>query len=366
MNGRRIAELDGLRGLAAIAVVTAHYFGEVAHGIPALTIGWYSVDFFFVLSGFLMGSIILRRDRENGFLKSFYLRRAARILPVYFLVVLATLALIRATQGHEWSDHAFPAPVYLLFLTNFVMSATGSPGSEWLRPTWTLSVEEQFYLVLPLMIMLTPKRLLGYLLAILFLAAPVFRLLFQNHSQMAALTLLPARMDLLLSGVAVALAMRRPEMSRHLQIFRVIPILSMGALLAIALLSRSLLFPLLSPTLLSAGFSFFLLAALHGAPEGTRYRSPLLRYFGRISFALYLVHQPVSGLMHGLILNGRPDIGTVPEVAVTLLSFALSVALASASWKWVEHPILKRVPVAPAVTAIAWRPEDDTTEPTLA
>lgn len=350
MREKRIAELDGLRGLAAISVVTAHYFGEVAHGISALTIGWYSVDFFFVLSGFLMGSIILGHHRENGFVGSFYLRRAARILPAYFLVVAVTLTLIWATRGHEWSDHAFPAPVYFLFLTNFSMTASGSAGSEWLKPTWTLSVEEQFYLILPLMIMFTPRRFLPYLLAALFLVSPLFRWFFHQDNQMAALTLLPARMDLLLAGVACALAMSRADLSRHLQAFRLLPILSMAGLLAVALASRHFLFPLLSPTLLAVGFSSFLLAVLHGAPEGARYRSPALRYFGRISFALYLVHQPVSGLMHGLILNSRPDIATLPQVAVSLLSLAVSVAIAGASWRWIEHPILNRVPITSLAT----------------
>lgn len=352
MAGRRIAELDGLRGLAAIAVVIAHYFGEVRHGLSALTIGWYAVDFFFVLSGYLMGSIILGHHEEAGFLKSFYLRRAARILPIYFLVVSVTLALMWMTRGYEWSDRGFPAPVYFLFLTNFVMTLTGSPGGDWLRPTWTLAVEEQFYLVLPLIVMFAPRRLFPWLLVALFLAAFLFRYFLRHDNEMATLTLLPARMDLLLAGVAIAWATRERDLSRHLQVFRILPLLVMAALLVLALSSRTVLFPLLSPALLAIGFSSFLLAVLHGAPEGARYRSPILRHFGRISFALYLVHQPVSGLIHGLILNDRPDIATWPQVAVSLLSLALSIGLASASWIWLEQPILQRVPARLAARAM--------------
>ena len=78
----RIAELDGLRGVAALSVVVAHYLGEVPHGFSFLMLGWYGVSFFFVLSGFLMGTIILKHHAEPKFLRALYLRRAARISPV--------------------------------------------------------------------------------------------------------------------------------------------------------------------------------------------------------------------------------------------------------------------------------------------
>jgi hypothetical protein len=82
---KRIPELDGLRGLAALLVLIAHYFGYVAHGTKALAFDWLGVDLFFVLSGFLIGSIILANHTQPNFFLSFYLRRAARIVPVYGL-----------------------------------------------------------------------------------------------------------------------------------------------------------------------------------------------------------------------------------------------------------------------------------------
>jgi peptidoglycan/LPS O-acetylase OafA/YrhL len=87
-----------------------------------------------------------------------------------------------------------------------------------------------------------------------------------------------------------------------------------------------------------------MLAVMLGAPEGKRYRSPVLRYFGQISYALYLVHQPISGLLHGVLLDSTPDVGTLPQLGVTVLAFAVSVAVAAASWTWLERPILKSVP----------------------
>src|SRR5262249_42277957 len=73
-SGARVPELDGARGVAVLAVIIAHYFGEVRHGFAALTFGWVGVDLFFVLSGFLIGSIILERKDSPNFLSVFYTR----------------------------------------------------------------------------------------------------------------------------------------------------------------------------------------------------------------------------------------------------------------------------------------------------
>lgn len=337
----RIAELDGLRGLAALAVVAAHYAGEVRHGTSALAVGWLGVDLFFVLSGFLMGSIILNHHARAGFLKSFYIRRAARIIPVYFLAVGATLLAGVLTEGNIWSDHAFRAPVYLLFLTNVAMSLWGDSG-EWLKPVWTLAVEEQFYLVLPLLIIWIPRRFLVRSLLSLCALAVLFRCALYNSERLAALTLLPSRMDLLLGGVVLAHVRQHFDLSRHLQAIRIAPLVAMTLLLIVVLISHDL-FLILGPTLASAGSACFILAILLGAPEGRRYRSPVLRYFGRISYGLYLVHQPISGLLHGLLLNDAPDVGTLPQIGVSLSAFAISVGVAALSWKFLEQPILEYV-----------------------
>jgi peptidoglycan/LPS O-acetylase OafA/YrhL len=231
----------------------------------------------------------------------------------------------------------------LLFLPNVAMSVWGG-GGEWLLPTWTLAVEEQFYLVLPLIIMWLPKRFLMPALIGLSAFAIVFRYLLYERATFASLTLLPRRMDLLLGGVILAYARDRFDLSRYILAFRIVPLLAMVILLITAILSRRHLFVIFNPTLLSVGFASFMLAIMLGSPEGQRYRSPLLRYFGQISYALYLVHQPISGLLHGILLDSTPDVGSLPQLAVTLLAFAASVGVAAASWKWLERPILRAIP----------------------
>jgi peptidoglycan/LPS O-acetylase OafA/YrhL len=83
-----------------------------------------------------------------------------------------------------------------------------------------------------------------------------------------------------------------------------------------------------------------MLAAFYGAPEGKWVRAPWLRWFGRISYCLYLVHQPVNGLLHGLLLNEAPGVGSWASVAVTLIAVALSIGIAAASWYRLEKPLL--------------------------
>lgn len=339
IDGRRIVELDGLRGVAALIVIVSHYFGEVAHGSRLVTFGWLGVEIFFVLSGFLIGSIILENHAKPKFFGIFYLRRAARIFPIYALTCVATLCLAAATSGHIWSDHPYSPPVYAVFGTNIAMSLTGG-GGTWLRPTWTLSVEEQFYLLLPLLIFFTPRRLLPWLLVALWLFATAFRIYFTPVNPEAALSLLPCRMDLLLGGVLTALVSRHFDVSRYLKVLRIIPLASMIALVAISALSPFGLFLILGSAIASIGIASFLLAIINGAPEGTRYRSPVLRYFGQISYALYLIHQPIAGILHGVLLNRSPDIGSLAQFGVTILAIVVSIGIATASWKWLESPIL--------------------------
>ncbi len=340
MKNTRIAELDGLRGGAVLVVMLSHYVGEAAHGTSALELGWLGVDLFFVLSGFLMGSIILENHTKPDFLKSFYLRRAARIVPVYFVVVCATLSLAMLTRNRIWADHPFGPLTYLLFVPNIMMSPSGG-GGEWLKPTWTLAVEEQFYLLLPPLIIWTPKRVLMPVLLGLCASAAVFRFALYDVDRLATLVLLPSRMDLLLGGVVLAYVRRRFDLSGYLLALRVIPLIAALVLLGIVIVSRERLFTTLNPTLVAIAFASFLLAIMLDAPEGRRYRSPALRYFGKISYALYLVHQPISGFLHGVLLDGKPDIATIAQIGVTCLAAALSLAVAALSWQWFERPILK-------------------------
>src|SRR3954452_10773523 len=90
---RRLVALDGLRGLMTLLVILSHYFGELPHGVPA-SVGWIAVDMFFVLSGFLIGKLILEKCHHANFFTVFYVRRFYRIIPAYVVVVLLLSGLV--------------------------------------------------------------------------------------------------------------------------------------------------------------------------------------------------------------------------------------------------------------------------------
>jgi peptidoglycan/LPS O-acetylase OafA/YrhL len=171
----RVADLDGLRGLAILAVVAVHstnaLLGLVQQGYPvarvdaplylALHAGWAGVDLFFVLSGYLITGILLKAKGQPGYYRNFYARRALRIMPLYYGVLLARLALARAAgpwwlavNPDEWLAHA-------LYVGNFWQCharTTGTPfDSGGLHVCWSLAVEEQFYLVWPVVVALASR-----------------------------------------------------------------------------------------------------------------------------------------------------------------------------------------------------------------
>lgn len=338
---KRVPQLDGLRGLAALAVVVAHYFGEVAHGVRALTFGWIGVGVFFVLSGYLIGGILLDRVGERGFLKEFYLRRAARILPAYLMVLAAVFVALALIGAASWRDPVLPLGAYLTFTTN-VFLPMGYAGGTWLLPAWTLAVEEQFYLIAPALILMIPRAHLLKALAGLAMTALVFRAVVYPLNGEAAWTLLPAKADMLLYGVIAAWLERNMDLRARLAWIRGAILPCAVAMLACALAWDHAGIVIASPLFLGLGTAAFILSIVGGGPEGAWLANPWLRRAGVISYMLYLIHQPVNGLMHGLILGARPDIATAQQIAVTGLSVAVSIALSALSWRLVEGPILKR------------------------
>lgn len=152
---RRFGSLDGLRFLCIFAVLWHHgpYLDTTAEPVAILSRGFLGVDFFFVLSGFLITTLLLREEARDGSfsLRQFYWRRICRIVPVYFLVVtLAAFLFIGLNGERQYLDIL---PYYYLFLSNFL-----TEDIPLLAPTWSLAVEEQYYLLWPLLLLVLPRR----------------------------------------------------------------------------------------------------------------------------------------------------------------------------------------------------------------
>lgn len=155
LNQKHFGNIDGLRFICISMVIWHHCVPPQAKEIMLLTRGFLGVDFFFVLSGFLITTLLLRETRKYGdfSLKNFYIRRIIRIIPVYYFVVTCVGIYYIFVKGQ--TEYLELWPHYYLFLSNFLTDSISL-----LAVSWSLSVEEQYYMVWPLLMLLTPPRYL--------------------------------------------------------------------------------------------------------------------------------------------------------------------------------------------------------------
>jgi peptidoglycan/LPS O-acetylase OafA/YrhL len=366
----RIETLDGVRGIAILAVLVDHTamwinpVGPLDRAVQAVAgSGWSGVDLFFVLSGFLITGILLDAKGGRHYFRSFYARRVLRIFPVcYLAIALVVLSSLIPAVAHHFPDAAGRVrgvqAWYWTYTTNYLIAFHGWPAAP-MRSAhlWSLAVEEQFYLVWPALVLLVDRRTLARICIGLLVACPILRVaLFLAGTPARALVVLtPTRMDTLALGALLAIAARSDG---GLVAWR--RVLGWVAVVSSLALASTLTFrPRLaneSPEIATIGFS--LIAAVAAAlvtfaattPAGSlthRFLAhPALRAVGRYSYAMYIFHLPVVGLLHwrGLAPDVMPVVlgSHLPaQFVFTALCFALSYAIAFASWHVVEHPILK-------------------------
>ena len=364
----RVPELDGIRGAAILLVLIWHYGvcqiratdGLLLFLQTQLNLTWSGVDLFFVLSGFLLGGILVDHRESPNLFKVFYVRRALRILPLYFALFFSFLFVtyaLRLDQNRacKWLfQDPLPLWSYALFTQNFLMAQEGLFGSQWLGVTWSLAVEEQFYLVLPLLIRLIPRARLPQFLLGLILSAPILRVsfyLFHPHAGYPGYLLMPARADALLLGVLGACWMRsgalRSRWEPNLRwLYGSLAILLLGVAamnrMGIGILSFGMMW--FGHTWLALFYlCLILIACTEKSGVVTRCaRNPALRWLGRISYGVYMYHQVVSGLVHGLILKQSPRMQTPTDALVTVLALVLTILLSAASWRFFEKGLIDR------------------------
>lgn len=348
-------ELDGLRGVAIGLVLIVHYLPNITKVSPdsswwwplrVLSACWSGVDLFFVLSGYLIGGILEdNRDAMNYF-RVFYWRRACRILPIYFLTLVGVVVIPSVFQERVRDTMLLVDPLpfwsYLFFVQNLVMAVQGQFGG-WIV-TWSLAVEEQFYVFLPLVVRFGR----GWLIAVLSggcLAAPFFRLMLPNP--VAAYVLPIARADSLFLGVLLALLMReRPVAAVKLGSFPgLVPIL-LGGCFTIALIEPSFD----KEPMRSLGTSLFALtyAAIllrsqvtQGGATNRILRIKFLGWLGRRAYFVYLTHFTVLVVVHGLVSKQDPRNRTPEDFAVTVLALAVTLLAAEVSWRLIEAPAIR-------------------------
>jgi peptidoglycan/LPS O-acetylase OafA/YrhL len=364
----RIPELDGLRGFAILLVIICHYVANAEHGqlgfwphhvLSALTIGWSGVDLFFVLSGFLIGGILLDARTAPNYFRAFYMRRVHRILPIYYLWILVYGVLIASAlwlipgRYPVTSKYFLQIPLHLLFLQNMTYGLAPFQW-KWFAVTWSLAVEEQFYLVAPPLIRFLSLRRIVFGLAATICLVPAIRLLvfrYLPEGHYVAVFAMPCRADALAFGMLLAIAWRtesfRKFIDEHpLLLYRILLVLflGVGGLLWWLVRPINVVTVALGYTWLATLYTCLLMVVLSQPRSWVAAvsRWSILRALGTISYCVYVIHLTFNQLAHQLLLHGPPEIYDARGIGVTLLALALTLAVASFSWKYFEKPLIRK------------------------
>jgi peptidoglycan/LPS O-acetylase OafA/YrhL len=337
-----IPALDGLRGIAVLLVLWIHFW-QLFPSVPGAlepvrrtaTFGLLGVDLFFVLSGFLITRILLRAKGTPGYFSNFYARRALRIFPLYFGTLAVGYLLIPQLLGKAGTPFAQQA-WYWFYAQNIAITF----GYRMAGPThfWSLAVEEQFYLVWPLLVAaLLPSRLLRVALVIIALAVVCRVALLWAGLGVFYFTL--ARMDEIAAGGVLAMLEHRGLLHRHRRLIRLGAIASTVALLAIPLPAVGDHMPWVQVVKFSVAaccFACIIALCATARPGGAVERllaGRSLRFTGRISYGMYVVHPFIFTGVHVLHLPGG--------MAGTFVgSFGLTYLIAYGSFMLYERPFL--------------------------
>ena len=345
-------ELDGLRFYAFLGVFVCHtlpfdgtFYRKFHLPMPWLwgavaKSGAAGVDLFFALSAFLITSILLREREETGgiSLRRFYLRRILRIWPLYFMLIAlgVVLAHTMAKQSLPW----YYVAGYLLFVGNWVHAVFGRPESI-CSPLWTVSIEEQFYLIWPLLMKMLGRR--GMIVAgiVTFLLASVSRIGFMLAGSSGGFIYYGSisRCDSLALGILLALfADRMPRLTRGARVLLLATGL-MGWVISSAWLNEQPgpvdLRMVLGRLIVSLAAGAILYACLHSHHQLVR--GGWVVRLGKISYGLYMLH--LTGIL--IMLSLFHPIWGWQLLATKGLGFVMTVILALASYRWIESPFLR-------------------------
>ncbi len=365
----RIPELDGLRGVAIGMILVTHYFGTtiqvairtpMAYALAPFRLLWSGVDLFFVLSGFLIGGILLDARDSSNYFRVFYTRRFFRIVPIYAVClgaffILYTLVRSGAAVKLSWVvKDELPWAPYLFFLQNFWMMKWNTPGAPGIAVTWSLAIEEQFYLTLPLLIrILNPRRLLAFLGAGI-LMAPIFRIAFHvmrpGRFYPAFWYMMPCRADALLFGVLGAVIVRdarcRAWLSGHRKLSgSILALLALGFVVldkSFAGVTKPVMYTI-GLTWLAAFYLAVLLYALSWRESllSRCLRWSWLRWLGSIAYGVYLFHMFFLYVIYGSVWAGPPKISSFQTLCIVLVALAVTLAICRASWIYFERPLVR-------------------------
>lgn len=345
-------QLDGLRAIAVIGVMLTHFGPFDSILSEYLNLGSMGVRLFFVLSGYLIGGILLDaklaigddQSQQRSCLLSFYARRAIRLIPVYYLyLLLSYLFLPGASEYIVW---------FLTYTQNFLFAANPEVYSKIMAHFWTLAVEEQFYIVIPAILIFLPVNAISslrYLLPFAFLFAISFRVLgdFFGFSEFQTRMMMPSHIDALGAGVWLAFMQteHRATVASRWSIWFT-AVLGTILIFAATILWEYGQRTVLQSSLGLSGQVLLFIWIIHRASIG--FVNPVgwilgllpLVYLGRISYGVYVLHFNVPGLLRDRLF---PKLGlNFPNESFSkfALCASISILLATLSWYFLEKPLL--------------------------
>ena len=331
------AEIDGLRALAILPVLLYHI------GVAGFGGGFVGVDIFFVISGYLITSIILREKSQDNFsLANFYERRARRILPALFAVILACICLsyfwMAPAQMKEFGLSAVSAIFFIsnVFFLKHSSYFDAASGEMPLLHTWSLAVEEQYYIAFPIFILLTWrfgfKAMFSMIVGMLVISLALSEYGWRNHNT-ANFFLIPFRAWEILAGSVCAFVLFKKEQIKANEILAIIG--AAAVITSVFLFNHKTPFPSLYTLLPVGGTVLLILFCTPATMIGKLLSSRVMVFFGLISYSLYLWHQPILAFYR---IRFMDEYTIVHQLGI----LALSIVLGYLSWKFIETPFRQK------------------------
>lgn len=309
-DGGRIPALDSVRGVAILMVLATHLTvwkpGHIGERMlyAVLDMGWLGVDLFFVLSGYLITRILLETRDQPGFYRRFYARRALRIFPPYYAVLVLLTVIGVPISWHYW-----------FYLSNIHIPTLGG-WPPLLGHLWSLALEEQFYLVWPAVVALVPRRALAPTLIVIAAVSWGGRLLAADIGHPDLLGLV--RVDPIAIGAFLAVTQWR------------VPLVVPATVTALAVVAQT--------SAVSYLASVTVFASVVSLAATTTFTGPAwLRHVGRVSYTLYLVHLPV----HEYVRATFPVVDMGDQFRHWIVAGGIAYGLAALSWRFFESPLLR-------------------------
>lgn len=360
--GKRLKGLDGLRGVAILAVIAEHtlrlshpttVFSKIWAAVQESS--WSGVDLFFVLSGFLITGILLDSRSDKHYFVNFYARRTLRIFPLYYLVLATAILAVPALVGFSHLPEMYPRliknQVWLWTYMQNYLQASGRHTLPGFGHFWSLAVEEQFYWVWPLVVFLLPRRALFRLCISVCILLPVLRLglmLAEVHNW-AIRQYTFTRVDSLIYGAIAAIAVRDFALA-HKYRRAASALVAAASCVLLGIGFRNGFLPYEGSETVVIGYSAFgilfsgiVYHVVTTAGGLSRFLSAAtLRWFGKYSYAIYVFHWPVTQAYEAAIQKRLPFSSPyISALSCCLFVTLVSSAIAWLSWHMFEERVLR-------------------------